>query len=90
MNSPTRIQLPGETGGRRIEDMINFTPKQRVFGTLRLLIQFVEDSDDLNEERDRLIRSLGRALSWEACLADCEPREEQEAPGLPGLAALES
>jgi len=80
LNSPTRIQLPGETDGRRIEDIINFTPKQRVFGTLRLLIEFVENSQDLNQQRAQLVRSLGRALSWEPHLADCEPQEDQETP----------
>ncbi|MHB0820102.1 hypothetical protein ACYCFK_17730 [Stutzerimonas stutzeri] len=36
------------------------------------MIKFVEDSPDLNVQREQLKRSLERALSWESELVDRE------------------
>lgn len=41
------------------------TPEQRIFGSLRNMRALVSDGADLNAEREALLRSLDRALSWE-------------------------
>lgn len=46
------------------------TPKERVFGTLRNLQRIVEETTDLNTERERLATALDRCVSWESELAD--------------------
>lgn len=68
LHDPTLIQSPSLISGR--SDMENITPKERVFGTLRSLIFRIANADDLNIERERLVISLDRCISWEEELID--------------------
>ena len=52
------------------------TPKQRVFGTLRNLVQMISGGEDLNQDRGQLVRSLENAISWEPWLIDAEVEQE--------------
>ena len=48
------------------------TPKQRVFGTLRIWYKKAKESPDLNKEREMLIMALEHCLSWETELVNKE------------------
>ena len=52
------------------------TPKQRVFETLRNLVQMISGGEDLNQDRGQLVRSLENAISWEPWLIDAEVEQE--------------
>lgn len=54
------------------EDIQAMTPKQRVFGTLQLLIEAAKTEPDLNDFRDQLVDSLEKAASWEPCLCNTD------------------
>lgn len=57
----------------------DMTPKQRVFGTIKLVLEHVRcagSKDDL--DRDYIIRALERADSWEPVLMDCPAEEGDE------------
>jgi hypothetical protein len=71
-NPSTETQSPTCTcGGRAPIDIREpFTPKQRVFGTLRLWKMMAEDCKDLNEKRDSLWMAMENCLSWESELMD--------------------
>jgi len=58
---PTRIRSNGLTAGRSV---IDFTPKEHVFGMLKWFKDFAE-TGDMNANRDHVVRMLERALSWE-------------------------
>lgn len=44
------------------------TPKQKVFESLKRLIQWVDQQADLNAQREMLKASLARIASWEPLL----------------------
>ena len=54
-------------------DLLNMTPKERVFGTLKNLADILRNSPCLDAERNQLIRSLDNAISWESELSDYTP-----------------
>ena len=61
------------------------TPKQRVFGTLRNLVQMISGGEDLNQDRGQLVRSLENAISWEPWLVDAEVEQEGAALVMPNV-----
>lgn len=57
--------------------MIDLSPKQRVFGMLASLARIVNDSADLNAERNRLAHLIEQSRSWETQVVDVqEPSTE--------------
>lgn len=69
---PIRIQSIGLIEGRSAmrltpEQFAALTPEQRVFGTLRNL-QSIAQTEDMNANRDRIVRMIDRAISWEGRL----------------------
>ena len=61
------------------------TPKQRVFETLRNLVQMISGGEDLNQDRGQLVRSLENAISWEPWLIDAEVEQEGTALVTPNV-----
>lgn len=52
------------------KDISSMTPKERVFGTLRNLLSYVQSDKDLNEMKPILERALDRNISWESELVN--------------------
>ena len=61
------------------------TPKQRVFETLRNLVQMISGGEDLNQDRGQLVRSLENAISWEPWLIDADVEQEGAALVTPNV-----
>jgi len=57
-------------------NLLNMTPKERVFGTLKNLAEILRNAPCLNAERNQLVRSLDNAISWEPELVNAEPNVE--------------
>ncbi len=51
-------------------DLVDMTPKERVFGTLKNLATLFREAPCLNSEREQLIRSIDNAISWESEVVD--------------------
>jgi len=62
--------------------MIDMTPKQRVFGTLKKLLKVAESDINLEAERARIKVALERCISWEGQLSDIRDSEQLIASNL--------
>ena len=51
-------------------DLVDMTPKQHVFLSLRKLSAFVSDTQDLNTAKIQILKSLANIASWEPLLFD--------------------
>ena len=60
-------------------------PKQRVFETLRNLVQMISGGEDLNQDRGQLVRSLENTISWEPWLIDADVEQEGAALVTPNV-----
>ncbi len=58
-----------------MNEFLNLSAKQRVFGILRNLVVSITDADDVNSIKDQLIRSLENAISWEPLIFDEEKHD---------------
>lgn len=65
------------------------TPHQRVFGTLRNVVEVVASSADLNSARACIKASLERALSWESELCDVPPVDQEPDPDVGRVVPVE-
>lgn len=46
-------------------DLVDMTPKERVFETLRNVLAILREAPELETQRKQLCRSLENAISWE-------------------------
>ena len=75
LDLPIFIQSPFLISGALLmPDLINMTPKDRVFETLKNIANILEESEDLNKDRDKLIKSMNNAISWECQLDNITPK----------------
>ncbi|NIL20073.1 hypothetical protein [Pseudomonas sp. AN3A02] len=59
--------------------MIDMTPKQRVFGALKKLLEMTDSDISLDVERARIKLALERCISWEEQLRDVDDSEHLSA-----------
>jgi len=55
--------------------MIDMTPKQRVFGALKNLLEMADSDISLDVERARIKLTLERCISWEEQMRDVDDSE---------------
>lgn len=60
--------------------MNDLSPKQRVFGMLASLARIVNDSADLNAERQRLATLIEHSRSWETEVVDVPTPPDEHRP----------
>lgn len=61
-----------------VHRLVDMTPHERVFGSLRNFQKTLKESSDLNTEREMLLHSLDNVLSWESQLQDIPSPSEKE------------
>lgn len=49
-----------------MNNLFDMSPKDHVFESLKNLILFIEESENLNNDKEQLVESLKNVISWES------------------------